>query len=586
MRIVGVCRFSLVGRGDWAAFRGADAEQEKAAIQEQAEKLFTPERMEARLKSFEQLTLASLKAQTDQDFAFIVLSSELMPKRYRRRLEELCSSVPQVTLRFLAPMATDHAQRKAFIELGFEYSDTLQFRLDDDDCLCAEFINLLRSGTVEAMNGDEIFAASVSGVIYSVLQGESAGIYNWPVDFMSAGAALRHPRKSIYKFGHFRMGKRFPAIIIPGGMALVTNNGTNDTNATLSLIARQGMTPMDGADVAITLRKHFPFLSLEALETAGIAPDRAVSTASIEEETDAEAEPIISPRWYSDLISGPNRKGFFVSDDLFALQHSFRGSKVLYVGFDSLGDVRSHDRNRDPWGYSFAEKNGWSSLGVLSYRPNWFRIPRLYDELTRLAQDGFFERFQKVIFSGTSMGGYAACAFSSLSPGSTVIAFSPQSTLDPATSDWDRRYPSGSAADWSGPYAEAGNELLRARRSWIIYDPSVEEDNRHAERLRGPTTTLLRARYADHFSAQYLRQTGVLSSFVRECISDEMTESRFYELYRAARNYRRYLTGLTQKVCLSPNLERRKRVAEILRRRNYPGLVNNIERSIFKMVST
>ena len=118
MRIVGVCRFSLVGRGDWAAFRGADAEQEKAAIQEQAEKLFTPERMEARLKSFEQLTLASLKAQTDQDFLFVVLASELMPKRYRRRLEELCASIPQVTLRFFAPMATDHAQKKSICRVG------------------------------------------------------------------------------------------------------------------------------------------------------------------------------------------------------------------------------------------------------------------------------------------------------------------------------------------------------------------------------------------------------------------------------------------------------------------------------------
>jgi len=582
MKIVGVCRFSLVGRGDWAAFRGADAEQEKAAIQDQAEKLFTPERMEARLKSFEQLTLASLKAQTDQDFLFVVLASDLMPEQYRTRLEKLCASIPQVALRFFPAMATHFAQKRVFVELGIDYSNALQFRLDDDDCLCEEFVHLMRLHTSEIKHHERIFAASITGVMYSVIHGETAGVYDWPVDFMSAGAAIRHPTKSIFQFGHFGMAKRFPAISISGGMALVTNNGTNDTTATQALIKRSGMKRMEEMDISKALHQFFPFLTLKGLVTAGLEKDPAVI---LNDEAPEVPEPIASPLWYSDLVSGPNRKGFFLSDDIFSIQHTFRTNKVLYVGFDSLGDVRSHKRNRDHWGYGFAEKNGWSSLGVLSYRPNWFRIPRLYEELGHLAEERFFDRFQRVVFSGTSMGGYAACAFSSLAPGSTVVAFSPQSTLDPRVSNWDRRYPSGTAADWSGPYADAGRELRKAEKAWIVYDPNVKQDSMHAERLIGPATTLLRARYADHFSAQYLRQIGVLSGFVRECVNGDMTESRFYELYRSARSYRRYLNGVTQKVCANPNLRLRVRAADVLRSHNYLGLVKNIERSINKIGS-
>ena len=53
--------------------------------------LFAPDRMEARFATFEHLTLASLKAQTDGDFTFVVLASSLMPETWQDRLEALCA---------------------------------------------------------------------------------------------------------------------------------------------------------------------------------------------------------------------------------------------------------------------------------------------------------------------------------------------------------------------------------------------------------------------------------------------------------------------------------------------------------------
>ncbi|MDE0967958.1 MAG: hypothetical protein OSA51_00960 [Octadecabacter sp.] len=69
------------------------------------------------------------------------------------------------------------------------------------------------------------------------------------------------------------------------------------------------------------------------------------------------------------------------------------------------------------------------------FEPNWFRTPKLFDEISQLSDNRFFSKFLTVIFSATSMGAYAACAFSALVPGSTVIAFSPQATLAPGEDD-------------------------------------------------------------------------------------------------------------------------------------------------------
>jgi len=564
--IVGICRFSLLGRGDWKAYQGEGIDDAQV-VRQQADILFAPERLEARLRSFELLTLASLRGQSDQDFRFLVLSSELMPDGYRDRLTALCATVPQVTLRFCPVTTAAAAQRAVFRELRIPYPRTLQFRLDDDDCLAVDFIRRMRAETAERMAGDEIFVAGPHGVVYSSTGGAEAGVYDWPVDFMSAGAAIRHPGKSIYEFGHFRMATRFPAVVVGDCPSLVLHNGTNDTRFTRAVIKKRGMRRMRPQRIEHMRRRFYPFLTPDACALAGLGPAPAAT---------GPAEPPPAAVWLDDLHRTRHRRGFYIADDEFALQHTLRGRQVLYVGFDNLSSVRNPVRNRDPWGYELAAKQEWSHLGVLCYRPNWFRNPQLLGEMQRLADGGFFDGFRRVVLSGTSMGAYAACAFAGLAPGCTVVAFSPQSTLDPRIAGWDRRYPSGSAADWSGPFADAAAGLSAAGHAWIVHDPEVPEDRRHAARLAGPNATLLHARHSAHFTAQYLRQIGMLKNFVLGCVEGGMTEARFYALYREGRHHRRYLAGLVQRASRHPDPALRDRLARALRAIGRPGLAADV----------
>ena len=270
MNIVGICRFSLLGRGDWQAYRDKSDDEIEAIAVEQAKILFAPERMEKRLATFEHLTLASLKAQTDQDFKFIVAASESMPTQYRRRLLEICAAVPQVYVRFFDLCTIGDAQEQIFEELGISMSDTLQFRLDDDDALSVNFVQKKREATALLMLGSEPFTVSFREFMFCAKGGKHAGIYNMAEPFLGVGVALRHPTKSVYAFGHFALPRRFMGITIPGGTAIVTHSGLNDSPFDLGRIRRQKMTPMDKITVRKTCDLHFPFLSSAAKIITGL----------------------------------------------------------------------------------------------------------------------------------------------------------------------------------------------------------------------------------------------------------------------------------------------------------------------------
>lgn len=250
------------------------------------------------------------------------------------------------------------------------------------------------------------------------------------------------------------------------------------------------------------------------------------------------------PTWLLDLRRSSHQRGFYQSLGDHALIYTDRASDQLVISFDNLSSVRDDTLHRDPWGYSFVAKAGWSQLGVLAFRPNWFRDPVLFAALKQLADTGFFAGFRKVTLTGTSMGGYGACAFASLIPGATVIAFSPQVTLKKELVPWEKRFSSGRKADWSGPYADADAEVAQASDVWLFYDPRCADDLAHINRFQGPNIRHLKMRHAGHKTAFVLRRSGLLSSTVRDIIEGRMTEKAFYASYRSNRRLPWFLNAV------------------------------------------
>lgn len=268
----------------------------------------------------------------------------------------------------------------------------------------------------------------------------------------------------------------------------------------------------------------------------------------VEFEEDAAApSPDLAPRWLTDFRHSDNQNGFYRSLRSHALVFTDRGEDNLVVTFDNLSSTREEMITRDPWGYAFVAKNGWSHLGVMAFAPVWYRDDQLFDALQALADEGFFRRFRTVTLTGTSMGGYAACAFASLAPGCRVVAYSPQSSLARDLVPWEKRFSSGRKADWSGRFRDAAEHTAAASQVWLIHDPHFEEDRLHVERFHGPNIHPLKMRNGGHKTALILRRAGQLSQVTRAVVNGEMTEDAFYALYRQNRRFPWFLQATARR---------------------------------------
>jgi len=263
------------------------------------------------------------------------------------------------------------------------------------------------------------------------------------------------------------------------------------------------------------------------------------------------ADGYMAPRWLAEMrasevdghaVDRPH--GFYVNYQKFAAIHVARGDDTLIVAFDNLSAVNDESLERETWGDKFFADNGWSSLGIISFEANWYRDEVLFDYLEQLKDEGFFARYKNVVFTGTSMGGYAAAAFSRLAPGSVVISYSPQSTLDESLVPWETRFRKGRMQDWSGRYRDATGETGDARKVYLCYDPYMPGDKAHADRFHGDNIVHLRCNYIGHKSVVFLRRAEILKDVMGECISGEMTPRRFAELYRKRRTLPWYYFGL------------------------------------------
>jgi hypothetical protein len=251
------------------------------------------------------------------------------------------------------------------------------------------------------------------------------------------------------------------------------------------------------------------------------------------------AATVTDPAWAEIARELAGQQGFYRDNGGHSFLYIPRG-RTLVVTFDNLDIAMNKREERRPWGFHFIEKQGWSMLGVMAGGWTWYRDPWVAAEFDRLASTGFFAQFERVVFYGASMGGYAACAFSAACPGADVVAISPQSTLSRALVPWETRYKVAWDRDWSGPYGDAAEASKSARRVSILYDPYEPLDAGHAARFAAPNAVKLRAPLLGHRLGSSLHQMGILNPIILAALDGSLTEAAFYQRLRARRDFARY----------------------------------------------
>jgi len=262
-------------------------------------------------------------------------------------------------------------------------------------------------------------------------------------------------------------------------------------------------------------------------------------------------EMIAKPLWFDEIGPCGSASGFMHADPSHPMLFVKRRRPVLLVTFDNLSNVNDRSPTRLPWAYKFGYDNQVSHLGIYAHLSNWYRDAGLIEKMQSMAADGFFDGYERCVFTGSSMGAFAALTFGRLAPGAHVLAFNPQSTLDESLVPWEERYRKGRRHDWSLPLSDAADGIANLGRAYVFYDPYFEPDRRHTERLLAAPgaegrVTEMKCWFSNHKSAVFLRKIDVLKPVMQEGLFGELSEQQFYNLYRRRRLLPWYRGSLSQ----------------------------------------
>lgn len=256
-----------------------------------------------------------------------------------------------------------------------------------------------------------------------------------------------------------------------------------------------------------------------------------------EQDISPSDQPVF-PRWFEELRPGGQGEGFLQRGLRHSLLFVRRPVKRLLVTFDNLSNVGDTSPEREPWAFKFAQDRSISHLGVLAHGASWFRDPDLIAQFEKLKNEGFFDDYERVIFAGVSMGGFASIAFGSLVPGAHVVSINPQSTLDEGLVPWETRYEGGRRQDWTLPLSDAAELTGNLGKVQIFYDPYHELDRKHVARFSGDNIHVFHCRYSNHKTAVFMRKIGILKPVMEKAVFEDLNALEFYRLYRARRELR------------------------------------------------
>lgn len=254
--------------------------------------------------------------------------------------------------------------------------------------------------------------------------------------------------------------------------------------------------------------------------------------------------------WLEKLRGIGERDGYFSS---LGQDHASifveRSHDVLFVGFETIFGIRSVSDTGLPVAFDVCGRRGWSHLSLIAQKPSWFRDRLVWNYFDRLVDYGFFEDFDRVIFYGAGMCGYAAAAYSVVSPGAQVIAVAPQATLDRPLTEWDTRFPTARRMDFETRYAYAPEMLEAADRAFVIYDPDETEDAMHAALFQGPNIHHHRYRRGGAGAIEAdLRALGLVSVLAEKAANGTLTPAKLAEALRLRKRHVPYLRALLSRV--------------------------------------
>ncbi|MEO0342668.1 MAG: glycosyltransferase [Pseudomonadota bacterium] len=134
--LLGFLRFSFFGPSDT---------RQRHDTEDAFDQLYNDERMNVRFHYYENLFLPSMRAQQNEDFRLVILTSDVMPKHHKERLQDVTNGFKQAEIHFIetkvlhkftAPLIKEQAENSRSGRVA-------SFRIDDDDALSIQYTQRL-----------------------------------------------------------------------------------------------------------------------------------------------------------------------------------------------------------------------------------------------------------------------------------------------------------------------------------------------------------------------------------------------------------------------------------------------------------
>lgn len=205
----------------------------------------------------------------------------------------------------------------------------------------------------------------------------------------------------------------------------------------------------------------------------------------------------------------------FRSENLLVRSEPGEDRSRWVVTFDNYGLGPGFDRNG--FAEQFLKAWGVSAIHVLGRGDDWYQYPDLAEALAVVKQA--VADAPRVMAYGSSMGGYAAVRFADAVGAKSVLAFSPQYSLDPAKVAHETRWQEDAQRIVWRP--EIDGPIRSTIKPVIIYD-STGLDGWHGDRIgEDIEVTAIRLPHTAHPVAVYLDEIGMLRSSAFEVLDGQ-----------------------------------------------------------------
>ena len=252
----------------------------------------------------------------------------------------------------------------------------------------------------------------------------------------------------------------------------------------------------------------------------------------------SDATTNVSPReaWGRQMARIGEDHGFFhrLGKDHAAL--FVKEGDTLVVSFDRADRLWDKGAEGLPLGFDCVVHHEWSALCILSAGRTWFRGKEIEEALYHLAGNGFFLSYKRVIIlaSGPDCG-HAAARAAALIPSASVFLCQPAAAVSALNAPFETRFDADRRRgnpDFPGPI---GPEALeRAAQTFVLFDPTVQDEAAQAALFRARDTNRVSVPFAGPALDRALRRRDVLVPLTKRLAADRLEPSDIRIMLRPA----------------------------------------------------